>query len=105
MQIGAQLRRTVIRNPVMDTLKLKIEMQIEMKLYFFLSVQQLWQIATLKRKLGWDTGLLNTFLGNATAKRGSVKKARRGAEKSDETATRARVSGKRRTFRLKRQPA
>ena len=48
---------------------------------------------------------MNTFLGNATAKRGSVKKARRGAEKSDETATRARVSGKRRTFRLKRQPA
>ena len=37
-------------------------MKIEMKWYIFLSVQQLRQIATLKRKLRWETGLLITFL-------------------------------------------
>ena len=31
-----------------------------MKWYIFLSVQRLRQIATLKRKLRWETGLLNT---------------------------------------------
>ena len=36
---------------ILNTSKLKIEMQIEMKWYIFLSVQQLRQIATLKRKL------------------------------------------------------
>ena len=35
-------------------------MQIEMKWYIFLSVQQLRQIATLNRKLRKETGLLNT---------------------------------------------
>ena len=44
-------------------------------------------------------------LGKATAKSGRVNRARRGAEKREETATRARVSGKRRMFRLNRQPA
>ena len=33
-----------------------------MKWYIFLSVQQLRQIATLKRKLRWETELLNTSL-------------------------------------------
>ena len=44
-------------------------------------------------------------LGNASAKSGRVKRARRGAEKREERATRASVRGRRRTFRLKRHPA
>ena len=53
MQIGPQVRWTVIPNlkPILNTSKLKIEMQIEMKLYFFWSVEQLRKIATLKCKL------------------------------------------------------
>ena len=49
-KIGSRMRRTVIPHlkPILNTSKLKIEMQIEMKWYTF---QQLWQIATLKRKL------------------------------------------------------
>ena len=40
MKIGAQTRRTVIPHlkPILNTSKLKIEMQIEMKWYIFLSV-------------------------------------------------------------------
>ena len=47
------MRRTVLPHlkPILNTSKLKIEMRIEMKWYIFLSVQQLQQIATLKRKL------------------------------------------------------
>ena len=37
-------------------------MQIEMKWYIFLGLQQLRQIATLNRILRWETGLLNTSL-------------------------------------------
>ena len=48
LQIGAQMR-TVI--PILNTSKLKIEMQIEMKQSIFLSVQQLPQNETLKRQL------------------------------------------------------
>ena len=65
MQIVAQMRRNVIPQlkPILNTSKLEIEMQFQMKLYIFLSVQQLRQIAaTLKRKLRWETGLLNTSL-------------------------------------------
>ena len=53
MQIAAQIRRTVIPRlkPIMNTTKLKIEMQIEMKWYIYLIVQQLRQIETLKRNL------------------------------------------------------
>ena len=53
MQIGAQMRRNTIPHfkPILNTLNMKIEMQIEMRWYIFLSVQQLQQIATLKRKL------------------------------------------------------
>ena len=56
------MRRTVIPHfkPIWNTSKMKIEMQIEMNLYIFLSVQQLRQIVTLKRKLRWETGLFNT---------------------------------------------
>ena len=54
MEIGDQMRRTVIPHLklILHTSKLKIEMQIETKLYIFLSVEQLRLIATLKRKLG-----------------------------------------------------
>ena len=47
------MRKTVIPHlkPIFNTLKLNIEMQIEIKLNIFLSVQQLRQIATLKSKL------------------------------------------------------
>ena len=40
MQIGAQMRRTVILHskPILSTSKLKIEMEIQMKWYIFLSV-------------------------------------------------------------------
>ena len=62
--IGDQMRRAV--NPylkhILNTSKLKIEMQIEMKWYIFLGLQQLRQIATLNRILRWETGLLNTSL-------------------------------------------
>ena len=53
MQIGAPMRRTVIPHLklILKTYKLKIEMQIEMKWYIVLSVQQLRQIATLTHKL------------------------------------------------------
>ena len=53
MQIRAQMRRPVTSHlkPIVNTSKLKIEMQIEIKWYIFLSVQQLRQIATLTRKL------------------------------------------------------
>ena len=53
MQIGAQMGRTVIPHlkHMLNNSKLKIEMQIEMKRYSFLSVQQVRQIATMKRKL------------------------------------------------------
>ena len=53
MQIEPQMRRTVIHylKSILNTSKLKIEMQIEMKWCTFLSVQQLWQISTLKHKL------------------------------------------------------
>ena len=49
MQIGPQMR-TVIPHlePIFNTSKLKIEKQIEMKWYIFLSVQQLRKIAALK---------------------------------------------------------
>ena len=62
MQIGSQMRRTAIPHlkPILNTSKLKIEIQFEMKWYSFLSVQQQRQIATLKRKLRLQTGLLNT---------------------------------------------
>ena len=58
MQIGAQMRRTTIPhlNPIFEHLK----MQIEMKWYISQSVQQLWQISTLKHNLRWETGLLST---------------------------------------------
>ena len=36
--------------PILTTAKLKSEMQTEMKRYIFLSIQQLRQIAKLKRK-------------------------------------------------------
>ena len=64
MEIGAQMRRAVILHlrPILKTSKLKIKMQIEVKWYIFLSVQQLRQTATLKRKLRRQTGLLNTSL-------------------------------------------
>ena len=39
-----------------------IEIEIEMKWYIFQSVQQLRQIATLKRKLRRERGLLNASL-------------------------------------------
>ena len=54
MQIGAQKRRTVIPHlkPILNTSILKIEMQIEMKLYIFLSVQRLRQIATQMERRG-----------------------------------------------------
>ena len=47
MQLWAQMRRTVIPllKTILNTLKLKIKMQIEMKLYIFFIVQQLLQIA------------------------------------------------------------
>ena len=48
--------------PIWSTSKLKIEMQIELKLYIFQSIQQLRQIAALKHKLLWETGLSNTSL-------------------------------------------
>ena len=49
MQIGAQMRRTTIPhlNPIFEHLK----MQIKMKWYISQSVQQLWQISTLKHNL------------------------------------------------------
>ena len=58
------MRSTVITHLslILNTSKLKIEMQIEMKLYIFLSVKQLRQIATLKHKLRWEKGLLNASL-------------------------------------------
>ena len=51
MQIGAQMRRTVVPHlkPILNASKLKIEMQIEMKWYIFVSAQQLWQFETLKQ--------------------------------------------------------
>ena len=51
LEIGVQMRRTVIPHlkPILNTSKLKIE--IETKWYIFLSVKQLPQIARLKRKL------------------------------------------------------
>ena len=68
-QIGARIRRNVIPylKPILNTSKLKIEMQIEMKWYIFLSLQQLRQIATLKHKLRCETGLLNSCLDGALA--------------------------------------
>ena len=47
------MRRNVIPNlkPILNNSKLKIEIQIEMKFNIYLSVQHLWQIATVKRKL------------------------------------------------------
>ena len=53
MQIGAQMRRTVILilKPISNTSNLKIEMQIETKSYIFRSVHQLGKIATLTHKL------------------------------------------------------
>ena len=53
MQIEAQMRRTVIPHlkPIANTSKLKTEMQIEMESCSFLSIPQLQQIVTLKRKL------------------------------------------------------
>ena len=69
IKIGAQMRLTVILHlkPILNTSKLKIEMQIEMKWYIFLSLQQLRQIATLKHKLRCETGLLNSCLDGALA--------------------------------------
>ena len=53
MQIGAQMRRTVILHwkPVLNSSKLKIKIQNEMKLYIFLSVQQLQKNTKVKRRL------------------------------------------------------
>ena len=52
LQIGAQMRTAIpYSKPILKTLKLMIEVQIEMKYYVFLSVQQLRLIATLKHKL------------------------------------------------------
>ena len=64
MQIGPQMWRTVIPNlkAILNTSKLKNEVQIVMKWLIFLSAQQLRQISTLKRKLRWEKGLLKTPL-------------------------------------------
>ena len=53
IQIGIQMRRIVISHlkPILNTSKFKIEMQIEIKWYIYLSVQQVRQIVTLERKL------------------------------------------------------
>ena len=47
MQIRAQMRMTVLPHlkPIWNTSKLNFDMQIEMNLYIFLSVQQLRQIS------------------------------------------------------------
>ena len=57
LHIGAQMRRTVIHHlkPILNTLELKIEVQIGIEWYTCLSVQQLRQISPLKRKLRWET--------------------------------------------------
>ena len=56
------MKRTVIPylKPIFNNSKLKIEMKTEMIWCIFLSVQQLWQIATMIHKLRLETGLLNT---------------------------------------------
>ena len=66
MEIGAQMRRAVILHlrPILKTSKLKIKMQIEVKWYIFLSVQQLRQTATLKRKLRRE-GTVEHFPGRS----------------------------------------
>ena len=51
MQIGAQIRRTVVIKSILDTSKVKFEKQIEMKWYLLLSVLQLGKIATRRHKL------------------------------------------------------
>ena len=72
MQIGAHMRRTAIPylKPILNTSKLKIEMQTEMKWYILWCVQQLQHIKTLKHKLRWETRLLNT------SQRGSLRSGR-----------------------------
>ena len=59
------MRMTVIPkfwNPFWTPQNWRMKCKIEMKCYIFLSVQQLQQTATLKCKLRWETGLLNTSL-------------------------------------------
>ena len=53
MQIGAQMRRTVVPHlkPILNASKLKIEIQIEMKWYIFLSIHQLWHIFKTETKI------------------------------------------------------
>ena len=65
IQFGDQMR-TVIPHlkPILNNSKLKIEIQIEMKFNIYLSVQHLWQIATVKRKLRWETGWQFNWLKN-----------------------------------------
>ena len=63
-------------NPILNTTRLKIKMQIEMKWYILMSVlKRLRQIATLKYKSRSETGLLNTSLNHLrlrTARGGGI---------------------------------
>ena len=57
MHFRAQMRTVILHlKPIFNTSTL----MIETKWFYFLSVHQLRQIPTLKRKLRWETGLLNT---------------------------------------------
>ena len=61
MKIGAQMRRNIIPQlkPIFNSSKLMITIELELKLYIFLSVQQLRQTPKLKHKLRLETGLSN----------------------------------------------